>query len=232
MSNPILDLGAALRKPRFSFNQALFLFAIPVAVWMLTQSKRRDAEVVKQIVGVRRRLSNPIMVLTPEGQKEAVDFDGYSALVLSIPLPDREDRYKECVGAARKALLIAWTEIASGQDIAHAIELGRFSAFAALDAAIGRHPDFEDGQTKPWGFKARLRKFAELATKDGSLVALSASSGYTVEELRTSAIEGLAVTRNVTGHCKAHESHTRTPSSHIDLRPIHLASAMIRVLYP
>lgn len=228
MTSALPELGEALRKPRFSFNRALFLFAIPVAVLMLMQSKRRDGEIIKQTVGVKRRLSNPIMVRTPVGQREIVDFDDYYALVLSIPLPDRNDRLRECIGAARKVLLIAWTEIASGQDIAHAMELGRFSAFAALDAVIEVHPQYK----KESGFKARLQRFANRAQQDDMLQRLSLTSGYTVEELRTSAIEDLAVTRNVTGHCKAHKSHTRTPSSHIDLRPIHLASAMISVLQP
>ena len=235
MINPILELGEALRKPRFSFNQALFLFAIPVALWMFAQSRQRDKEIVKNIVGVQRRLGAPISVLTPAGSRAVVDFDDYAQLILSIPLPDRDPRYKECFGAARRALLIAWTEIASGQDVAHGIELGRFSAFAALDAAIEHHPNYKkipaNFTGKAWGFTGRLQSFVESATPE-TLFALAKASGYSTTELRDSAILDLAVARNVTGHCKEHMSTTRTLSASVDLRPINLTSAMISALYP
>lgn len=235
MSNPILEFGESLRKPRFSFIQALLLFAIPAALLMLAQSKRRDVEIVKRIIGVQRRLSIPIVVRTPEGEREVLDFDDYAQMILSTPLPDRHGRYKECFGAARRALLTAWTEIASGQDVAHGIELGRFSAFAALDAAIEHHPDYEkkpaNFKGKVWGFTGRLQSFVEHATPE-TLFALAKASGYTTTELRESAILDLAVVRNVTGHCKEHTPMTRTLSATVDLRPIHLASAIISALYP
>ena len=235
MINQIIELGEALRRPRFSFNQALFFFAIPVALLMFAQSRRRDTQIVKSIVGVQRRLAAPISVLTPYGDRAVVDFDDYAKLILSIPLPDGDPRYKECFGAARRALLIAWTEIASGQDVAHGIELGRFSAFAALDAAIERHPKYDkrpaNFKGKTWGFSARLGSFAECATSE-MLATLSGASGYSITELRGSVIIDLAVARNVTGHCKEHTAESKTPSSSVDLRPIYLASAMIRALYP
>ena len=235
MINPILELGEALRKPRFSFNQALFIFAIPVAFWMFAQSRQRDKEIVKNIVGVQRRLGAPISVLAPSGNRAVDDFNDYAKLILSIPLPDRNPRYKEGVGVARRALLIAWTEIASGQDVAHVIELGRFSAFAALDATIEHHPSYEtrppNFEGKAWGFSGRLKSFVESATPE-MLAALSEASGYSTTELRDTAILDLAVVRNVTGHCKEHTSTSRTPSNIVDLRPIYLASAMISALSP
>lgn len=236
MTKPISSLGSFLRKPRFNVNQALFFFAIPVAALMLAQSYRRDKEIAKQIIGIKRHIDTPIIVLTPEGMREVADFETYSNLILSIPLPNPHDRFGECFGVARKALLIAWTEIASGQDIAHAIELGRFSAFAALDATIEKHTIYKkkpkDYQRQQWGFGARLKHFTERAEQNDLLKKLSSASGYPIEELRNSAIQDLATVRNVTGHCKGHTEHTETPSSRIDLRPIHLASAIISELQP
>lgn len=236
MTKPISSLGSFLRKPRFNVNQALFFFAIPVAALMLAQSYRRDKEIAAQIIGIKSHIDTPIIVLTPEGMREVADFDAYSSLVLSIPLPNPHDRFGECFGVARKALLIAWTEIASGQDMAHAIELGRFSAFAALDATIEKHKDYKnqpnDYRERKWGFGARLKLFNERAGKKDLLKKLSIASGYPIEELRDFAIQDLAAARNVTGHCKDHTEHTKTPSSRIDLRPIHLASAIISELQP
>ncbi len=168
--------------------------------------------------------------------QKVADFDTYNSLVLSIPLPNPHGRFGGCFGVARKALLIAWTEIASGQDMAHTIELGRFSAFAALDAAIEKHTSYKNKSTnypgRQWGFGARLKHFTERAEQNGLLKKLSSASGYTIEELRDFAIQDLATVRNVTGHCKGHTEHTETPSSRIDLRPIHLASAIISELQP
>ena len=231
----ILELGGALRRPRFSFDQALFFFAIPAALLMFIQSRRRDKKIIKSIVGVQRRLRAPVTILTPSGVCAIDDFNDYATLILSIALPDQNPRYKEGVGVARRALLIAWTEIASGQDVAHIIELGRFSAFAALDAAINAHPNYKkqpDGWNgTKWGFKARLQYFAIRASED-TMHEISVASGYTVEEMRTSAIACLAETRNVTGHYKEQTLTSRTPSSVVDLRPIHLAAALISALTP
>ena len=236
MTNPVSTLGSFLRKPRFNVNQALFFFAIPVALLMRAQSHRRDEEIAAQIIGIKRRLDTPILVRTPEGTQKVADFDTYNSLVLSIPLPNPHGRFGECFGVARKALLIACTEIASGQDVAHSIELGRFSAFAALDAAIEKHTSYKnkptDYQGRQWGFGARLKHFTERAEQNDLLKKLSSASGYPIEELRDSAIQDLATVRNVTGHCKGHTEHTETPSSRIDLRPIHLASAIISELQP
>ncbi|MBU2738293.1 hypothetical protein [Acidithiobacillus concretivorus] len=235
MTKPISSLGSFLRKSRFNVNQALFFFAVPVAALMLAQSYRRDKEIAEQIIGVKRHIDIPIIVLTPEGKREVADFETYSNLILSIPLPNPHDRFGGCFGVARKALLIAWTEIASGQDMAHAIELGRFSAFAALDATIEKHTRYKEkpkGYQEGWGFGARLKLFTERAEQNDLLKKLSSASGYPIEELRCSAIRDLATVRNVTGHCKGHTEHTETPSSRIDLRPIHLASAIISELQP
>ena len=236
MTKPISSLGSFLRKPRFNVNQALFFFAVPVALLMRAQSHRRDKEIAAQIIGIKRHIDAPIIVLTPEGMREVADFDTYNSLVLSIPFPNQHNCCPaKCFGIARKLLVIAWTEIASGQDMAHAIELGRFSAFAALDATIEKHPDYKN---KPedflgrWGFKARLKHFTERAKQSDLLKKLSSASGYSIAELRDSAIQNIANARNVTGHCKGHTEHTETRSSRIDLRPFHLASFIINELQP
>ena len=234
MTKPI---SSFLSKPRFNVYQALFVIAIPIALLMRAQSHRRDKEIAAQIIGIKRRLDAAILVRTPEGSHTVADFDTYNNLVLSIPFPNQQNsRPAKCFGIARKLLVIAWTEIASGQDMARAIELGRFSALSALDAAIEKHPDYKN---KPedfsgqWGFKARLKQFTERAKQSDLLKKLSSASGYPIEELRDSAIiEDLATVRNVTGHCKGHTEHTETPSSRIDLRPFHLASAIISELQP
>lgn len=235
MTKHVSSLGSFLRKPRFNVNQALFFFAIPVAALMRVQFYRRDKEIAQQIIGTKRYIDKPIIVLTPMGMRKVGDFETYSNLILSIPLPNPHDRLGECFGVARKVLLIAWTEIASGQDMAHAIELGRFSAFAALDATIEKHPDYKkqpEDFSGRWGFKARLNHFTEHAKQSGLLKKLSSASGYSIEELRDSAIQNIANARNVTGHCKGHTERTETPSSRIDLRPFHLASAIISELQP
>lgn len=230
MTKPHGNLGLMLRKPRFTFNQALFLFAIPVAVWMFVKSRKRDAEILAGLVGTRRQLDAPIIVLTPEGERVVTVFEDYVQVVLAIPLPDAAPRQTEGFAAARGMLLIAWMEIASERSLNHSVELGRFSALAALDAAIEAHPNYK---TRPvgfagrsWGFAARLQSFVNLATPD-LLSSLSRASGYTTQELQESAIVSLAAMRNVTGHCKEHKATTRSTSARIDMRPLYLVSAML-----
>jgi hypothetical protein len=235
MTDPVSSLGSFLRKPRLNVNHALIFVAIPVALLMRAQSHKRDKKILTQIIGIKRRLDSTILVLTPEGIQKVADFDAYNRLVLSIPFPNQHAwPPAKCFGIARKLLVIAWTEIASGQDMAHAIELGRFSACAALDATIEEHTNYKnkpkDYQELKWGFKARLKLFTERAVQSDLLKKLSSASGYTIEELRDSAITDLASIRNVTGHCKPHTEHTKTPSSRIDLRPFHLVSAIINEL--
>jgi len=194
---------------------------------MLAQSNRRDKKIAAQIIGTKRRLDTPIEVQTPEGTQKVANFDAYKSLVLAIPLPNPSGRFGGCFGIARKLLLIAWTEIASGLDITHAVELGLFSAFAALDATLEKHDS-----CKCYGFKKRTEHFTERAEQNDLLKKLSSASGYPIEELRDSVIQSLATTRNVTAHCKDLAEDTKTRSSHIDLRPIHLASAIISELQP
>ena len=123
-----------------------------------TGGYRRDKEIANQIIGTRRHIDIPITVLTPEGKKRVTDYETYANLVLSIPLPECHDRFRLCFGTARKLLVIAWTEIASGQDMAHAIELGRFSAFTALDATIGKHKDYKNKPMTIWNDNGALKQ--------------------------------------------------------------------------
>lgn len=225
MPNPIVQLGSILRRPRFNFNQALFLFAVPVAFLMFAQSKRRNAEIVTNIVGARHKLNTAITLLTPNGEQAVESFSEYAQVILSIPMPAQKLRQYECFGAGRGMLLLAWMEIASGRAMSQAVELGRFSAIAALDASIEAHPKYKNKN----GFKARLELFSERATPD-FLSSLSKSSGYPVKELLES-IKALATTRNITGHCKERSGpETRLQSVRVDLRPLHLASAILSAL--
>jgi hypothetical protein len=228
MTNPVSTLGSFLRKPRFNANQALLFFAIPATLLVRAQSHRRDEDIAAQFIGSARRLDTPIEVHTPEGICQVSDYDAYKNLVFSIPLPNSHSHFVDCFGVARKLLLVAWYEIASGLDITHAIEIGRFSAFAALDATLENHNSYKRYGT----FRNRLKHFTELAENDDLLKNLSSASGYQIEELRDPVIQTLAITRNVTAHCKGHTERTETRSSHIDLRPIHLASAIISELQP
>ena len=233
MTSLLGDLGLTLRKPRFSFNQALFLFAIPVAAWMFAKSRKRDANIVSSIVGTRRQLDAPIAVRIPDCERTITTFDDYAQIVLAIPLPGITTRQTECFAAARGMLLTAWMEIASGRSLAHSVELGRFSAFTALDATLEAHPNYKDKPSnftgKTWGFAARLQAFVNQATPD-LLSSLSIASGYTKNELQESMIVSLASVRNVTGHCKEHQTATRPTSATIDMRPLHLVSALLREL--
>lgn len=237
MTNPLSLLGSITGKKRLTINQAALYFVIPVgilAILALMRSNNRWKSEVEQIVGIRRHIDKSIKVLTPLGNQEVADFDSYSKLILAIPIPSHDDRLKDCIGIARKIALIGWTEISSGQDMVHAIELGRFSAFAALDATIEKNENYKkqpkDYSGSKWGFMARLRLFTERAEQNGLLEKLSSASGYTIEELRDSVITDLAFSRNITGHCKPHNEHTKTRSSHIDLRPFHLVSSIISEL--
>ncbi len=190
---------------------------------MFAKSKKRDANILSGLVGTRRQLDAPIIVRIPDGERAIATCDDYAQIVLAIPLPSITTRQTECFAAARGMVLTAWMEIASGRSMAYAVELGRFSMFAALNAAIEAHPNYK---TRGTGFKARLESFVEQATPD-LLSSLSRGSGYTTKELQESMIVSLASARNVTGHCKEHQATTRPTSACIDMRPLHLASALL-----
>ena len=133
---------------------------------------------------------------------------------------------------ARGMLIVAWTEISSGQEVTAGVEMANFFAFAALDAMLEEHPDYEkimpEGR-KP-GFRARLE---HLSKSDANFIErLATASGYTRGELQRSVLVSLAVTRNITAHCKDQnpEKTSRVRSMQIDFRKLHLVSAILTEL--
>lgn len=227
MKKIIDQLAEALGGKRFSFNQALFLFALPVALITYLQSKKNETFIVENILAIPKKLKSPIHIRTPFDLSEVTTFDEYGKTVLSIPMPIRTDRFRECFGVARGMLIVAWPEISSGQEATAAVEMANFSAFAALDAAMEEHRDYESLN----GFKKRLEKLSERT--DGNLIEnLAAASGYTQDELKSSVLVGLAITRNITAHCKeqSSEATSRIKSTQIDFRPLHLVSAILTEL--
>lgn len=232
MKKIIDQLAEALGGKRFSFNQALFLFALPVALITYLQSKKNETFIVENILAIPKKLKAPIHIRTPFGLSEVTTFDEYGKTVLSIPMPIRSDRFRECFGVARGMLIVAWPEISSGQEATAAIEMANFSAFAALDAAMEEHRGYKKipGIKNP-GFKDRLEKLSKC--DEGNLIEnLAAASGYTQDELKSIVLTGLAVTRNITGHCKEQspEATSRIKSAQIDFRPLHLVSAILTEL--
>lgn len=232
MKKLIDQLAGALGGKRFSFNQALFLFALPVALIAFWQSKKNETLIVENILAIPKKLKSPIHIRTPFDLIEVTTFDEYGKTVLSIPMPIRSDRFRECFGAARGMLIVAWPEISSGQEATTAVEMANFSGFAALDAAMEEHRDYKKipGLQK-LGFKNRLKKLSECNERN-LIENLAAASGYTKEELKNSVLAGLAVTRNITAHCKdqSPEKSSRIQSAQIDFRPLHLVSAILTEL--
>ena len=225
MKKIIEQLAQALREKRFSVNQGLFLFALPIALIGYLQAKKNESFIAENILPLPKKLKSPIYILSNSGSNNVASLDEFSSLVLSIPLPTRNDRFRECFGITRKMLIVAWSEISSDQVMTAVVEMANFYAFAALDAALEEHPDYKNIP----GFKNRLEKMSG----DTSFIeTLVAASGYTKDELKNSVLADIAVTRNITAHCKKQiqEKTSRIQSTKIDFRPLHLVSAILTEL--
>ncbi|WP_031597649.1 hypothetical protein [Ferrovum myxofaciens] len=227
MKKTIEQLAGVLREKRFSINQALFLFAIPVALISYFQFKKNESFITENILLLPKKLKSPIHIRSNSGSNNVASLDEYNRLVLSIPLPTRNDRFRECFGIARGMLIVAWLEISSEQVVTAGVEMANFSAFAALDAALEEHRNYKNIV----GFKKRLEKITE--RNDSNIIEnLASASGYTKDELKSSVLASLAATRNVTAHCKEQspEKSSRVRSAEIDFRPLHLVSAILTEL--